>query len=125
MKDSKMRLAALFAGAAIFAAAGPADRLQAIVHTHEAPDLVRARFDAYGERITHVHVNFLDERAHAPALRDARARLEASVALLRSLGFAGTWTLEFVHGTLTDADRPEALLAQAATDLTVLHEVLA
>ena len=36
------------------------DRLGAIVHTHEPAEHLRRRFDAYGERISHVHVNYLD-----------------------------------------------------------------
>lgn len=110
--------------AAILAAAGPPDRVQAVVHTHEEPDHLRARFDAYGERITHVHVNFLS-RAGAPRLTDERDRLAERVELLRSLGFAGTWTIEFVHGVLTDRDEPGALVAQAGDDLAVLRDVLA
>jgi sugar phosphate isomerase/epimerase len=111
--------------AALFAAAGPPDRVQAIVHTHETADHLTARFDAYGERITHVHVNHLDPgTGRAPRLADRAAQLTATVAHLRSLGFRGSWTLEFVHGTLTDGDRPALLLAQAAQDLRVLREIL-
>ncbi|MET0903656.1 MAG: hypothetical protein ABWZ52_10490, partial [Acidimicrobiales bacterium] len=82
------------AAARFLAAAGPAHRVQAIVHTHEVADRVRARFDAYGDRITHVHVNHLDAGG-APALADV-ADLADRIARLRSLGFAGSWTIEFV-----------------------------
>jgi sugar phosphate isomerase/epimerase len=110
--------------AAVLHAAGPPERVGAIVHTHEPPDQLRTRFDAYGERIAHVHVNFLDG-ATAPRLVEVRDRLAQQVALLRSLGFTGSWTVELVHGLLTDRDEPAALLAQAADDLAVLREVLA
>ena len=103
---------------------GPAERVQAIVHTHEPADHLRARFDAYGERITHVHVNFLDAAHHAPPLAQVRGRLEAQVDLLRSLGFDGSWTVEFTHGLLTEDDRPEVLVPRAAEDLRVLRDVL-
>jgi sugar phosphate isomerase/epimerase len=108
----------------IFEAAGPPSRLQAIVHTHEAADDLRARFDAYGERITHVHVNLLDETLHAPPLRAARARLEATLTLLDELDFTGDYTLEFVHGLLSERDEPGALVEQAADDLAVLRDLL-
>ena len=112
--------------AAIFDAAGPADRLQAIVHTHEDPDHLRHRFDVYGDRITHVHVNFLDSAAlSAPKLTDIRERVESQVTLLRSLGFDGTWTIEFSHGVLSERDEPGYLLEQATSDLDVLRELLA
>lgn len=109
--------------AAILAEAGPPDRVGAIVHTHEPADRLRARFDAYGERIAHVHVNHLDG-GQAPRLADIRAEVEAKVDLLLGLGYRGSWTLEFVHGTLTDHDRPADLLAQAADDLLLLRELL-
>lgn len=112
--------------ARIFERAGPADRVQALVHTHDAPDLLRAKFDAYGDRITHVHVNFLDFSAMSHPTLDAVADdLRAFVALVRSLGFAGSWTLEFVAGLLTDRDTPALLVEQAVADLPVLRSVLA
>jgi sugar phosphate isomerase/epimerase len=110
----------------IFDAAGaPPARLQAIVHTHEEPDAIRQRFDAYGERITHVHVNFLDfEKGGAPRLSEVRGLLEARVRLLEELGFRGSYTLEFVSGLLTPNDEPGYLVERAAEDLPVLREVL-
>lgn len=111
--------------AALFAAAAPADRVQAIVHTHETVEHLTARFEAYGERITHVHVNHLDPATgRAPRLADRVAELTTTVAHLRSLGFRGSWTIEFVHGTLTDRDRPADLLAQATDDLQVLRTII-
>ena len=104
--------------------AGPPERVQAIVHTHEPVEGLRQRFDAYGERISHVHVNFLDGSLHAPALHDVRGRLGATVDLLRAAGFDGSWTVEFVQGVLTDDDRPELLVRRAAEDLRVLREVV-
>jgi len=109
--------------ARFLAAVGPPERVQAIVHTHEDPDFVRARFDAYGDRIMHVHVNHL-EAGSVPPLAAVDDLVER-VALLRSLGFAGSWTIEFVHGLLTGRDRPELLVEQAIVDLGVLRAVLA
>jgi sugar phosphate isomerase/epimerase len=103
--------------------AGPPDRVQAIVHTHEEADRVRARFDAYGDRITHVHVNHLTGGT-APRLSDVDD-LEDRIALLRTLGFTGSWTIEFVHGVLTANDRPDVLVEQAIADLAVLRSALA
>ncbi len=112
--------------AAIFDAAGPADRLRAIVHTDEDPDHLRRRFDAYGDRITHVHVNFLDfTTLSAPRLTDIRDRVESQVALLQSLGFDGSWTIEFSHGVLSEHDEPGRLLDEASSDLRVMRDVLA
>lgn len=103
-----------------------ADRLGAIVHTHESLDHVRARFDAYGDRVAHIHVNFLDFAAmRAPELERCRPALDAFIDVVRSRGFDGSWTIEFVAGLLTDDDRPEALLAQAKRDVETLRAALA
>ncbi|MEQ8841492.1 MAG: hypothetical protein RIB98_10955 [Acidimicrobiales bacterium] len=94
----------------------------ALVHTHDDLDLLRAKFAAYGERISHVHVNHLF--TGSPKLADIRDELTAKIALVRELGFDGTWTLEFVHGTGGDHDAPDPMLAQAVEDLAVLRELL-
>jgi len=94
----------------------------ALFHTHDDLDLIRAKFDAYGSRITHVHVNHLF--TGSPKLGDIRDELAAKIDLARGLGFEGTWTLEIVHGTGGDQDQPEAVMAQAAEDLAVLRELL-
>lgn len=111
--------------ARIFDAAGPPERLGALIHTHESLDHLAERFDAYGDRIRHVHVNYLDvANRSVPALADRRTDLEASVSFLRSQGFTGTWTVEFVSGILSPDDHPEALMARAAEDVAVLRDVL-
>lgn len=113
--------------ARIFDAAGPPERVQAIVHaTSEDPDSIRSKFDAYGDRISHIHLNDppgWDERG-ARTLADMRPELESKVSLLRTLGFTGTWTIEFVNGTNTENDHPDFLLERATEDLVVLRELL-
>jgi sugar phosphate isomerase/epimerase len=108
--------------ARVLAAGGPPHRSQAIVHSNDGHDRLRSKFAAYGERITHVHVNHLDRGC--PPLADIRDELGTTVSLLHELGFDGTWTIEFVHGTGTDKDRPDLLLAQASADLEVLRRLL-
>jgi sugar phosphate isomerase/epimerase len=109
--------------ARLLAAAGPPALVGAIVHTHEPAERLRARFDAYGDRIRHVHVNHLDG-GRAPRLADIAPEIGGKVRLLLDLGFTGTWTLEFVHGTSTGGDRPADLLAEATADLALLRELL-
>lgn len=108
-------------------AIGPPDRAQAIVHiTSETHDHIRARLDACGDRIGHIHVNDppgWDERG-ALHLKELRPELDRKVELLRSHGFDGTWTIEFVHGTNTEHDEPGYLLERAAEDLVILRDLL-
>lgn len=94
----------------------------ALVHTHDDLDLLKAKFDAYGDRISHIHVNHLF--TGSPKLHDIRGELAEKVDLVSSLGFEGTWTLEFVHGTGGDNDHPDQMLAQATEDLTLLRTLL-
>ena len=110
--------------ARFLANAGPPDRVQALVHLGDQPEDLRAKFDAHGDRITHVHVNFLSEM-QAPLLCEIRDRVEARVDLLGSLGFTGSWTVEFSNGVGTDHDDPTETMASATADLGVLRELLA
>ncbi len=109
--------------ARVLAAGGPPEAVGALVHTHDSHDLLRARFDAYGERICHVHINHLNLKA--PPLTEIRDDFTETVGLLKDLGFDGTWSLEFVDGTLSETDNgPEKLFAAAVADLRVLREIL-
>lgn len=111
--------------ARILEAAGPPDRAQALVHTHDGVDLVVAKIDALGDRITHVHVNHLDTTTmQHPPLAQVEDELGSVIDTLTERGFSGSWTLEFVAGLLTDDDHPAALLEQAAADLEVLRRLL-
>lgn len=94
----------------------------ALFHTHDDVEVIRAKFDAYGDRITHVHVNHLS--TGSPTLAEIRPELIEKIALVRDLGFAGTWTLEFVHGTGGADDRPDVMFARAVDDLAVLRDLL-
>lgn len=111
--------------ARILTRAGPPERAQALVHTHDSLELIAAKLDALDERITHVHVNHLDfTTMRHPPLAEVTEHLGAVVGALRSAGFAGSWTLEFVAGLLTEDDHPDALLAQAAVDLPLLRRLV-
>ena len=111
------------AAARVLSAGDPADVVGALVHTHDSHDLLRAKFDAYGERISHVHINHLNLKS--PPLADIRDEFTATVDLLTQLGFNGAWSLEFVDGTLSESgNQPEKLFAAAVADLGVLREIL-
>jgi sugar phosphate isomerase/epimerase len=94
----------------------------ALVHTHDDLDLLRQKFAAYGSHITHIHVNHLF--TGSPKLEEIRDELAEKIALVRELGFDGTWTIEFVHGTGGEHDQPESMFAQAVEDLAVLRNLL-
>ena len=105
----------------ILAEVGTASRLQALVHLGDDPEYLDSMFAALGERITHVHVNFLRQGAPPLAeLPDLRERIEG----IRAHGFDGSYTIEFVHGVGSESDRPDALLAAALRDLDTLREVI-
>lgn len=103
-------------------AAGPADRFHALVHLGDDVDHIDAMFEALGERISHVHVNFL--RQKAPLLEDIAADVVGRIDRIRELGFVGSFTLEFTHGVLSANDTLEATLDAAVSDLRFLREVL-
>ena len=63
-----------------------------LVHLGDDPDYLEQMFAALGERIVHVHVNFL--RHGTPRLADIAADVRNRVAKLRGLGFEGSYTLD-------------------------------
>jgi sugar phosphate isomerase/epimerase len=106
----------------ILSAVGESDRLQALVHLGDEPAYLDSMFGALGDRISHVHVNFL--RQGAPPLSSIADDLRARVQRIESQGFAGTYTIEFVNGVGGEADQPAQLLEAALRDLLALREAI-
>lgn len=91
---------------------------EAIIHGMDNPEeMVRERFGAYGERITHIHANLSSKGLMSEAA--VCARLE----LLRSLGFRGTFTIEFTEG-IRDGLTIEELYRNAVRDFRLLRTCL-
>ncbi|MBN1675058.1 MAG: hypothetical protein JXR37_28715 [Kiritimatiellae bacterium] len=99
---------------------------EAIVHAMDRDEgRLRRWFECLGARITHAHVQL---RA-APPAKPAVMRLSQDpefvkerVALLRELGFRGSWTLEFTEG-MHAADIGQ-LFENAVADISFLRECL-
>ena len=106
----------------ILAEVGGAERLQALIHLGDEPEYLDSMFAALGDRITHVHVNFL--RQGTPLLSTIAEDLRERIVRIQSHGFAGSYTIEFVHGLGTETDRPADLLKSAVRDLSVLREAI-
>jgi sugar phosphate isomerase/epimerase len=106
----------------ILCSVGAADRLRALVHLGDDLETLDAMFGALGERICHVHVNFL--RQGAPPLVEIADDVRRRVERIRANGFVGSYTIEFVNGVGSDRDQPVALIEAAVRDLSLLREVL-
>jgi sugar phosphate isomerase/epimerase len=99
-------------------ALGSADRFGAIVHAFSDAERLGAWFDRLGDRIVHAHCTL------PPPGGDADAPVGAAVCRMQSLGFTGTWTIEF-----TDRVRPHGadigqLFDSAVRDLVRLRLAL-
>lgn len=108
--------------ARILAAAGPPEKSQALVHLGEDDAYLDAMFDALGDRIRHVHVNFLNHGN--PPLAELGDDLARRVEALRARGFRGSWTLEFVTGVGSETDEPGPMVETAVRELAVLRGAL-
>ena len=98
-------------------------RFGIIVHVGNADaDSVSRWFDAFGDRVRHLHVQ-LRTADLDPATPDGRAALEASLASVKSHGFSGSVTLEFTRGIGRD-ESIETLYANACADMRYCREVL-
>jgi sugar phosphate isomerase/epimerase len=80
-------------------------------------DTLNERFGAYGDRIQHIHGNLSKNGPMSD--EDALERIK----LLDSLGFKGTFSIEFTQG-MRDGLTQEELYANAVRDLKTLRKAL-
>jgi len=83
------------AAAAVFARLD--DRFGAIIHLKEPMETIKTRFDAYGDRICHIHAANWTGSDYEP-LADGASALKENLSYMKSRGFDGTYTLEFTYG---------------------------
>jgi len=95
-------------------------RLGFIIHPfNDAEDTIREWFALCGDRISHAHLQSREE-----PFRDRRAWVSGRLGLLKSLGYNGDFTIEFVAGTGEEGERPEGQYLNAVQDLECLkHEL--
>jgi len=99
-----------------------ADRFQIITHAFSGgAEALQAQFDAFGSRISLVHVQHMKD--------GARVRLDRSEALvhecftvLKANGFAGDFTMEFTEGTQAPDENIEMLYENAKLDMQFIKE---
>jgi hypothetical protein len=97
---------------------------QIIIHPLSDPFTIRKWFDSFGGIITHAHIQSRNQEGKLVKLKNNRAKVEESLAILKNAGFKGSYTLEFTEGS----DRPdvsaEELYRHALDDLEFLKENL-
>lgn len=92
-----------------------------IVHPFSCPDLA-AWFKHLGPRIRHAHVQMRDPEWRWLRLRDQAALVHERLAIMRGVGYAGSFTVEFTAGVGVAPEDREALFAAACDDLAFLRE---
>lgn len=99
--------------------AGPElSRFPVISHVVGDADAIGRCVDAWGDRLTHLHIQ-LREPDHATA--GGRARLAACAGVLRSGGFRGSATIEFTRG-MGKNERIETIFDEAIADMRAFRE---
>jgi sugar phosphate isomerase/epimerase len=95
-------------------------RFHAIVHAFSEPEeMLIAKMSLLGPRIvTHVHAAL---GAHTA---ETNARVHRRIGILRDLGFAGSFTLEFTQGTGEPGEDREIMYERALRDLELIRKVL-
>lgn len=79
---------------------------------------IRNIFNIHRERITHIHANV------SPEGLMEETKLQNRIDLMRSLGFRGSYTIEFTEGVRSENQKVETLFANAARDLMLLRKCL-
>jgi hypothetical protein len=94
------------------------DKFGMIIHGMDNPlEVLNERFDAYGDRIMHIHGNLSKNGPMSD-----QAALER-IELLHRLGFNGTYSIEFTQG-IRDGLTQEQLYTNAVRDLNILRKAL-
>lgn len=93
-------------------------RFSVISHVSGDADAVKACVDAWGGRLTHLHVQLREPEQANP---DGRARLAACAGVLRSGGFDGSASIEFTRG-MGKNERIETIFDEAIADMRAFRE---
>jgi sugar phosphate isomerase/epimerase len=95
-------------------------RLWIIIHPFsETEESLRQWFDSCGEWIVHAHV-----QSRESLLRDRAEWVMKRLRYLRTLGFQGDYSMEFVKGTGVPDEAPETQFQRAVWDFEVLSQGL-
>ncbi|SCW82464.1 Sugar phosphate isomerase/epimerase [Paenibacillus tianmuensis] len=95
---------------------------QAIVHPFCCLGELEDWFKRLGSAITHAHVQLRDEDNHFIRVNRRPELVKDRLALMRRMGFRGSFTLEFTEGIHVNEDR-EALYEAALEDLQILRNI--
>ncbi|XOK63243.1 hypothetical protein ACJ7K1_09015 [Paenibacillus elgii] len=95
---------------------------EAIVHPFYCLGELEDWFKKLGSAITHAHVQLRDGDNQFIRLSRRPELVEGRLALMRRMGFRGSFTLEFTEGVRVNEDR-EALYEAALEDLKILRNI--
>jgi sugar phosphate isomerase/epimerase len=101
----------------------PAERFAAIVHAPVEPATLQAWFDALGERIAHVHLQARGEDKRLLRLDNNRQLVQDNMEVLRSNGYAGSFSVEFTEGVRSPEESLDELYGNATADLHCLRRL--
>jgi len=108
--------------AAAVAFAGWGLKSAAILHpVGMSADRMRAWFDAAQNRVAHLHLQARGPEGRFTSIRNRPAEVQAAFERLRTLGFAGSATIEFATGVATPDEDPARVFEQAVADLAFLR----
>jgi sugar phosphate isomerase/epimerase len=94
--------------------------IRAIIHPLSGLIEISDWFDALGDRIDHAHIQMRNAENKFIALADDEAKVKKQLSYMKSRGFRGTWSIEFVKGTGLPDETPEGLFKQACDDRKLL-----
>ena len=101
------------------------DRWQFIVHClMNDLDRLKEWFSAFGQSITHTHIQMVDEDGKRVRLESDPKHVKEAIKIMRRAGYRGSFTLEFTEGTSALDENIEDLWKAALDDLSFLKSLL-
>ncbi|TVR49893.1 MAG: hypothetical protein EA425_11090 [Puniceicoccaceae bacterium] len=109
-----------------FLAGYPDPPFDLIFHPFALPEAsVTVWMEQHGPRLVHAHVQRRGPGDQWESIAAHPDETRTRLALLRRLGYRGSFTLEFTAGTATPEENEESLFAAALADLRLLRNVVA
>ena len=93
-----------------------------IVHPFGCPDELRAKFERFGSRIAHIHSQLSRQEGIRLCLDDWPERVLECFDIMKTNGFAGSFTVEFTGLTAAPDENIDDLFVNAVKDLEFIRK---
>jgi len=93
------------------------EKFALVVHPFDEPDVLRKKFEMFGERITHIHSQLSNPDGKRICLDGWPQRVDACLSIMKEYNFAGNFTIEFTELVATPEETIDKLFVNTIKDM--------